>query len=132
MPCGGEHESCFRRQWEWVLASDCTYGHDAHAVLAATLRALLRGGARRAVLAHEHCSRTAILNSTLRAWDEGDEHLEAFACAAAAEGLCLAPLWSERPRCIRRGSFRSWTADLSVIEIALASSTSTNYKVARG
>ena len=35
------------------------------------------------------------------------------------EGLTLRPLWSERPRCVTRGSLRSWSADLSIFEVLL-------------
>ena len=59
------------------------------------------------------------MDATLGAWDEGDEDLERFTSVAVAEGLQLVPRWSQRPRCIQRGGFRSWTADLSVIEVQL-------------
>ena len=35
------------------------------------------------------------------------------------QGLTLRPLWSERPRCVTRGSLRSWSADLSIFEVLL-------------
>ena len=112
--------------WDMVLASDVTYGHDSHEALAQTLSALLRRplSARRpprVLLAHEHRSRDHGLpwlkQTSLESWDAGDEHLEAFGRAAEREGLALTPLACERPRCTVRGSFRSWSADLSVVEV---------------
>ena len=113
---------------DWVIASDVTYGHDSHEALAQTLSALLRrdgsaGRPPRVLLAHEHRSRDHGLpwlkETTLESWDAGDEHLEAFGRAAEAEGLSLSPLTCERPQCTERGSFRSWSADLSIFEVLL-------------
>jgi hypothetical protein len=59
------------------------------------------------------------LREELSRWDEGDEHIESLQAAAAVEGLVLRPLWSERPICVHRHEFRSWTADLSVFEVLL-------------
>ena len=117
--CGG---------FDLIIGSDVTYGHDAHEELAQSLAALLRAPrpaqcrAPRVVLAHEHRSRDyglPWLKQELPRWDAADEHLAAFAPAAAAEGLALRLLWQERPRCTERGTFRSWSADLSVFEVRL-------------
>ena len=98
--------------FEWVLASDCSYGQESgcqHESLCQALRSLLLvehtdtgggdgsggdgggGGARppRAILAHEHRARDSglpWLRETLGRWDEGDEHLESFAAAARCTG----------------------------------------------
>jgi predicted nicotinamide N-methyase len=79
----------------------------------------------RILLAHEHRARDCglpWLQEELSSWDEGDEHLASLQHAARAEGLALRPLWSQRPECVQRGELRSWTADLSVFEVVLASS----------
>ena len=130
--------------FDLVIASDCTYGHEEFGIeskvigsLTQTLGALLRRGASgataseeratrrpRVLLAHEHRSRDRglpWLREDLASWDDGDEHLESLHAASRAEGLCLTPLWTERPRCIERGEFRSWTADLSIVEVTLES-----------
>ena len=78
--------------------------------------------ARQGLLAHEHRARDSglpWLREELSRWDEGDEHIESLQAAAAVEGLVLRPLWSERPICVHRHEFRSWTADLSVFEVLL-------------
>lgn len=123
--------------FDWVVASDCSYGHDAFGSdsrvigsLCAAIGHLLRehaprGVPPRVVLAHEHRARDRGLpwlaeDSELASWDAGDEQLDSLWAAARAEGLVLAPLWSERPRCVQRAEFRSWTADLSIVEVRLA------------
>jgi predicted nicotinamide N-methyase len=120
--------------FDWVIVSDCTYGHEEFGIDSDVIGSLCQalGGLLRAqkpprvVLAHEHRSRDRGLPwlcEDLRSWDEGDEHLESLAAAAVVEGLVLSPLWSVRPRCVERGDFRSWTSDLSIAEVTLASPT---------
>ena len=124
-------------RFDWVLASDCTYGHEEFGIdsdvigsLCQAMGALLRGEGSlnldaappRVLIAHEHRSRDRGLPwlcEELKSWDEGDEHLESLSAAAKAEGLALKPLWSLRPRCVERGDFRSWTSDLSIAEVTL-------------
>ena len=114
-----------------MIASDCTYGHEEFGIdsevigaLCQAIGSLLRSDEPpRVVLAHEHRSRghgLPWLKGELKTWDEGDEHLESLAAAAAVEGLELSALWSQRPVCVERGEFRSWTADLSIMEVTLA------------
>ena len=71
------------------------------------------------MLAHEHRSRASALGASLRRWDEADEQVASFACALRRERLRLVapPLREERPRMVPRGRFRSWTADVSVVEV---------------
>lgn len=110
-----------RERFDYVLASDVTYGHDSHRALAATIGALLRSETPpRVILAHEHRSREGLLGVNLTRWDEGDEHLDEFRAAADDEGLSIAALWSQRPAAAQRGHFRYWSADLSIIEVVLA------------
>ena len=112
-------------RYDWVLASDVTYAHDAHEALAATLHALLSGaGSRppRVVLAHEHRERDRGLQEQVDRWDEADPLLDDFLKAASQAGLATVPLWSERPVGEVRGSFCHWSADLSIFEVVLQDS----------
>lgn len=147
--CENEASATGGEDFDLVLASDCTYGDDKFGAesavigsLCRTLSALLRGATAdqggtmgampdsgstackpRVLLAHEHRSRDFGLpwmRDEISRWDEGDEHLASLHAAADVEGLRLVHVWSERPRCIMRGDFRSWTSDLSILEVQLA------------
>ena len=145
-------DAAVRSAFDFVIASDVTYGHEAFGseskiigALCHTIASLLRSGGKRAsgyatgnhrgkepappsprvIMAHEHRARDSGLpwrRDELGSWDEGDEHIESFKAAARAEGLALRPLWSKRPECVQRNEFRSWTADLSVFEVLLTHS----------
>lgn len=52
-------------------------------------------------------------------WNDGDDILADFVAMAAAHGLVVAPLWSERPRATLRGHFRHWSADITIMEVKL-------------
>lgn len=116
-----EEHSPLPRDADLIIASDVWYRHAdgaANAALARTLRELLDQPPKpRAIVAHEHRSREAPFDATLPRWDADDELLEAFAAAAREHGLRLEGLWSRRPRCHVRGSFRSWDADVSIVEV---------------
>lgn len=115
-----------RLGWDWVLASDVTYAHNAHTSLAATLHALLiSGGAQkpRIVLAHEHRDRDRQPHDRLQHWEEGDPVIEEFKHALAAVGLVVVPLKTIRPRCVMRGAFASWSADVTIFEVIPAKIT---------
>ena len=112
-------------RFDWVLASDVTYAHEAIDELAATLAALLRGPSPppRVIVSHEHRSaRRDFGRAPIQRWDEHDGALGRFAEAAAAHRLRLALLETERPRGEVAGGYRRWTADLSIFEVTLAAS----------
>lgn len=116
-----------KARFDWVIASDCTYG-DASCplALAHTLAELLRpcsnASSPRVVLAHEHRSGDRALHDATLRWSpiEGDEEYAAFAKAAAKHQLALRPLVSRRPRARRKGAFTCWSADVTIIEVVLA------------
>ena len=135
--------SCDALFWQVTYGHEC-FGSESLIIgsLCHTIGSLLRSGGRRAcgcdasgsrpadevsdrprvILAHEHRARDSglpWLREELSRWDEGDEHIESVQAAAAAEGLVLRPLWCERPVCVHRNEFHSWTADLSVFEVLL-------------
>ena len=56
----------------------------------------------------------------LAAWDAGDEYIASFRAATDRAGLTLTPLLRERPTPTTRGSFRSWSSDLTLIELTLS------------
>ena len=128
-----EDAACLAAPFDVLLASDVIFGHAAepdeasnetHTALARTIGLLLRrqgSSAARppsAILAHEHRSRSALLDAPL-GWDEDDAHLRNFLTAAASAGLRVRCLWSRRPTSYARGRFRSWTADVSIMEVSL-------------
>merc|ERR1712050_341474 len=91
------HPALADARYDFVLASDVTYGHDSHQELAATLRTLLLSSSERPpriVLSHEHRERERGLREQLKRWDEGDPLLEQFTTAASTAGLAVVPLWS--------------------------------------
>lgn len=105
--------------FDWVIASDCTYTHDAHEALASTLAALLRAErSPRVVLAHGHRCPPAARRYGLHLdrWDQGDLALADFIAAANRNNLDLRLLAAERPHSELSGSLRRWTSDLSVFE----------------
>ena len=126
--------ACLAAPFDVLLASDVIFGHAAepdetsnetHTALARTIGLLLRrqgSSAARppsAILAHEHRSRSALLGAPLGSWDEDDAHLRNFLTAAHAAGLRARCLWSRRPTSYARGRFRSWTADVSIMDVSL-------------
>lgn len=112
-------------QWDLVLASDITYAHGSNRLIMTTFRELLSRSTKRPppriVLSHEHRERDRGLREQLDSWSIGDPVLADFAAAASEAGLALFPLRSERPQCTRRGLFCSWTPDLSIFELRIAS-----------
>ena len=122
---GDEKHLLASQRFDWVLASDCTYGHDSHDALATTLHALLSTSSAnppRVVFAHEHRERDLGLREQVSAWDEADPLLADFLGAASRAGLSVTPLWTQRPHGEVRGAFCHWTADLSIFEVDLLNS----------
>lgn len=109
--------------FDLVLGSDVTYKHEAVHELAHTLDGLLRARTPTAVaiLAHEHRAPRRDFGRAMSTWDEHDGALAAFRAAAHTRGLTLRLLDAERPVPEVRGAFRRWTADISIMEVAVSS-----------
>ena len=63
------------------------------------------------------CMLQVHLNAARRLGLEGDAALAAFEAVAASHGLELSLLATERPTSEVLGSFRRWTADISIFEV---------------
>ena len=120
-------------QFDWVIASDVTYGNGATAAAAqmdalarcealiSTLETLLEDAhhAPRVVIAHEHRNGRGVRDAVAR-WDENDPDLALFREAANRREMDIIPIASERPRATRVGALTHWTPDLSIFEVRRA------------
>jgi len=109
---------------DWVFASDVIYHEASYEALLSTIGALLEcPDSPRVIISHEHRSRVSAPDAILHSWGEDDVCLERFVTAATRNGMHVLPLWSERPQCHVRGHFRSWSADISLMEVTKSPSS---------